>query len=158
MHARRVDSSTLVFSLRRSQEFRVSVEPMCVWCHGSYTSDKCDHICRKVVGLLWVVGFGVLELGVTLVYLSDRNLGRPTYCPKWKKVEFRIGKLRGWHVPCLLWIDKTRATEKTNIWVSVWWKTKTKTEGSTHLTYTGLFGGLEHLKIETRSGLFIINR
>ncbi len=27
---------------------------------------------------------------------------------------------------------------------------KVKTEGSTHLTYTGLFGGLEHLKIETR--------
>jgi hypothetical protein len=25
-----------------------------------------------------------------------------------------------------------------------------KTEGSTRLTYTGLFGGLEHLKIETR--------
>ena len=27
---------------------------------------------------------------------------------------------------------------------------KTKTKGSTRLTYTGLFGGLEHLKIETR--------
>jgi hypothetical protein len=27
---------------------------------------------------------------------------------------------------------------------------KTKVEGSTRLTYTGLFGGLEHLKIETR--------
>ena len=27
---------------------------------------------------------------------------------------------------------------------------KTKAEGSTHLTYTGLRGGLEHLKIETR--------
>ncbi len=27
---------------------------------------------------------------------------------------------------------------------------KTKTEGSTHLGYTGLLGGLEHLKIETR--------
>ena len=27
---------------------------------------------------------------------------------------------------------------------------KVKTEGSTHLTYTGLRGGLEHLKIETR--------
>jgi hypothetical protein len=27
---------------------------------------------------------------------------------------------------------------------------KGKTEGSTRLTYTGLFGGLEHLKIETR--------
>jgi hypothetical protein len=26
----------------------------------------------------------------------------------------------------------------------------TKAEGSTHLTYTGLRGGLEHLKIETR--------
>ena len=29
-------------------------------------------------------------------------------------------------------------------------KLKTKTEGSLHLTYTGLLGGLEHLKIETR--------
>jgi hypothetical protein len=27
---------------------------------------------------------------------------------------------------------------------------KPKTEGSTHLTYTGLHGGLERLKIETR--------
>ena len=27
---------------------------------------------------------------------------------------------------------------------------KTKTEGSTRLVYTGLCGGLEHLKIETR--------
>ncbi len=27
---------------------------------------------------------------------------------------------------------------------------KAKAEGSTHLTYTGLHGGLEHLKIETR--------
>ena len=27
---------------------------------------------------------------------------------------------------------------------------KTKVEGSTRLTYTGLLGGLEHLKIETR--------
>ena len=27
---------------------------------------------------------------------------------------------------------------------------KAKTEGSTHLTYSGLRGGLEHLKIETR--------
>jgi hypothetical protein len=27
---------------------------------------------------------------------------------------------------------------------------KSKGEGSTHLTYTGLCGGLEHLKIETR--------
>jgi hypothetical protein len=27
---------------------------------------------------------------------------------------------------------------------------KTKAEGSTLLTYTGLVGGLEHLKIETR--------
>ena len=25
---------------------------------------------------------------------------------------------------CLLWIDKTRDTDKTYIWVSVWWKTK----------------------------------
>ena len=25
---------------------------------------------------------------------------------------------------CLLWIDKTRAKDKTYIWVSVWWKTK----------------------------------
>ena len=27
---------------------------------------------------------------------------------------------------------------------------KDKTEGSTHLTYTWLYGGLKHLKIETR--------
>ena len=49
-----------------------------------------------------------------------------------------------------LWIDKTRSIEKTSIWVSVRWKTKTKTKGSTRLAYTGLLGGLEHLKIEMR--------
>jgi hypothetical protein len=30
---------------------------------------------------------------------------------------------------CLLWIKKTRDTEKTYIWVSVWWKTKNYEEG-----------------------------
>jgi hypothetical protein len=59
-----------------------------------------------------------------------------------------------WSFNCLLWIDEVRAKDKTYIWVSVWWftderlKTKT-TEESTHLTYTELFGKLEHLKIET---------
>ena len=50
----------------------------------------------------------------------------------------------------LILIDKARAKEKTYICVSVWWKTKVKTEGDTRLTYTGLCVGLEHLKIETR--------
>jgi hypothetical protein len=41
---------------------------------------------------------------------------------------------------------------------------KTKSEGSTRLTYTGLHGGLEHLKIETSdlepsvSSIFIVIR
>ena len=30
---------------------------------------------------------------------------------------------------CLLWIDKERVKEKTNIWVSVWWKTKNSSWG-----------------------------
>jgi hypothetical protein len=51
---------------------------------------------------------------------------------------------------CLLWIDKVRGKDKTYIWVSVWWKTKNESEEFTRLTYTGLIGGLEHLKIETR--------
>jgi hypothetical protein len=34
--------------------------------------------------------------------------------------------------------------------VSVWWKTQTKPEESTRLTYTGFLGELEHLKIKTR--------
>ncbi len=34
---------------------------------------------HQVLALLWVVAFGVLELGVTLVHLSDRNLGRPPF-------------------------------------------------------------------------------
>ncbi len=55
-----------------------------------------------------------------------------------------------WKDSCLLLIDKARSKQMTYIWVSVWWKTKTKTEGSTRLTYTELWGGLEHLKIETR--------
>ena len=54
----------------------------------------------------------------------------------------------------LLWIDEARVKDKTYIWVSVRWKTKTeqkpKGEESTSLTYTGLIGELEHLKIETR--------
>ncbi len=49
----------------------------------------------------------------------------------------------------LLLIDKTRVKDKTYIWVSVWWKTKTKAEESTRLTYTGFLVELEHLKIET---------
>ncbi len=36
---------------------------------------------------------------------------------------------------CLLLIDKARAKEKTYICVSVWWKTKAKTEASTRLAY-----------------------
>ncbi len=48
----------------------------------------------------------------------------------------------------LLWNDKAKS-KQTYIWVSVWWL-KAKAQGSTSLTYTGLFGGLEHLKIETR--------
>jgi hypothetical protein len=51
-------------------------------------------------------------------------------------------------------MDKARAIKKTNIWLSVWWKTKSQNQGvysdSTRLTYTGCLGGLEHLKIETR--------
>ncbi len=45
---------------------------------------------------------------------------------------------------------KEKDEEKTYIWVSVWWKTKTKTEESTRLTDTGLVVELEHLKIKTR--------
>jgi hypothetical protein len=72
-----------------------------------------------------------------------------------------------WRFNCLLWIDEVRGKDKTYIWLSVWWftderlKTKT-TEESTHLTYTELFGKLEHLKIETMLIewvlLFIMNR
>ncbi len=43
-----------------------------------------------------------------------------------------------------------RDEDKTHIWVSVRWKTKTKDEESTRLTYTGFLGELEHLKIKTR--------
>ncbi len=42
-----------------------------------------------------------------------------------------------------------RELNRRHIKVSVWWKTKTKTEGATFLPYTRLLGGLEHLKIET---------
>ncbi len=41
---------------------------------------------------------------------------------------------------CLLWINKVRGKDKTYIWVLVWWKTKTKSEKSTCLTYTGFLG------------------
>jgi hypothetical protein len=51
---------------------------------------------------------------------------------------------------CSLLIDKVRAKK----WLTyVCWcdeRLKTKTEGSTRLAYTGLLGGLEHLKTETR--------
>ena len=46
-------------------------------------------------------------------------------------------------------MDKTRSIKKTNTWLSVGNK-KAKSKGSTRLTYTGLIGGLEHLKTETR--------
>ena len=44
-------------------------------------------------------------------------------------------------------IDKTRVKEKTYMCDE---RLKTKSEKSTRLSYTGLFGELEHLKIETR--------
>ncbi len=37
-------------------------------------------------------------------------------------------------------MDKVRAKQKTYIWTSVWWKTKSQDEGSTPLTDTGLNG------------------
>jgi hypothetical protein len=51
---------------------------------------------------------------------------------------------------CSLLIDKARPKKRLTY---VCWcdeRLKTKTEGSTRLTYTGLLGGLEHLKTETR--------
>ena len=52
---------------------------------------------------------------------------------------------------CLLQIDKGRAIKKTNIWLSVWWKTKNQSWGvyTSHI-HRGLIGGLQHLKIKTR--------
>ena len=70
-----------------------------------------------------------------------------------------------YHVPLKLWLDSintpplqvgqtvaqiSKLGPTIVIWGSVKIETKTKTDGSTWLTYTGLFGGLEHLKIETR--------
>jgi hypothetical protein len=40
--------------------------------------------------------------------------------------------------------------EYLHVSVRVMRRLKAKTEGSIHLVYTGLRGGLEHLKIETR--------
>ena len=51
---------------------------------------------------------------------------------------------------CLLLSDKVRVKQKTYISMSVWWKTKGKSDRSTRLTHTGWLGGLEHLKIKTR--------
>ena len=51
----------------------------------------------------------------------------------WPDLGLRVGLSSSWHPSCLpwdtwesclLWIDKTRAKDKTYIWVSVWWKTK----------------------------------
>jgi hypothetical protein len=47
------------------------------------------------------------------------------------------------------WIDKEKVKDKTYFWMSVLWKTKTKNEESTRLTYTGFLDELEHLKIKT---------
>jgi hypothetical protein len=71
---------------------------------------------------------------------------------RWKTKNWNWGiytSLRHWYYSSL-WIKKARAKDKTYIWVSVWWSLKTKAEKSTRLTYTGLLGELEHLKIETR--------
>ena len=47
--------------------------------------------------------------------------------------------------------ERARAKEKTYIYEYRYdERLKTKVEKSTRLTYTGLHGGLEHLKIETR--------
>jgi hypothetical protein len=56
------------------------------------------------------------------------------------------------NVTCLLWIKKTRGKDKTYIWVYECRydeRLQTKSEKSTRLVFTGLFGELEHLKIET---------
>jgi hypothetical protein len=41
---------------------------------------------------------------------------------------------------CLLWSNKTRVTEKTNIWVSVWWKTK-KLKRGPHVSHALGYSG-----------------
>ncbi len=47
-------------------------------------------------------------------------------------------------------MDKAKAEQKTNVWVyQCDERLKTQDEGSTRLAYTGLLGGLEHLKIKT---------
>jgi len=63
---------------------------------------------------------------------------------KWEQIEDLSKSV------CLLWSHKARTKEKTNIWVSGWWKTKNKAEGSIRLTYTGLLGELEHLNAAWR--------
>ena len=51
---------------------------------------------------------------------------------------------------CLLWRDQESVEENTYTWCRCNERLKSKTEGPTRLEYTGLRGGLEHLKIETR--------
>ncbi len=71
----------------------------------------------------------------------------------WKtKRHVKLFIWRSFYRCCSLWIDKSRDKDKTYFWMSVWWtwRLQTKTEESRRLTFTGLVGELEHLKIKTR--------
>ncbi len=62
------------------------------------------------------------ENRITVVKRSRLDVGRRTPVTPEKKGQFPDEPVR--KVWCLLWINKTRVTEKTYIWVSVWWKTQ----------------------------------
>ncbi len=51
---------------------------------------------------------------------------------------------------CLLLIDKQEVKRRLTYVCRCDERLRAKTKGSIRLTYTGLLGGLEHLKIETR--------
>ncbi len=74
------------------------------------------HFVHQVSVLLWVVVFGVLEVGVTLVLLSDRNLG-------WPPFQTSVVMTQGGGCVSEQYESIKRKLKIRCTWVSVWWKT-----------------------------------
>jgi hypothetical protein len=74
-------------------------------------------------------------------------------CDSKKNCESKDGQTKR-NKCCLLLFDETRTKHKTCIYkCRCDERLGTNVEGDTRLSYTGLCGGLEHLKIETRLNL-----
>jgi hypothetical protein len=101
----------------------------------------------------WVCDFEVIGVPSRFIYIRIKKSiveGRKSHLWRWvvwfhppsegrryNELQCPIPRKLWWveTLFCLLWIKKGRGKDKTYIWVSVWWKTETKSEKSTRLEY-----------------------